>query len=382
VKYCEVLPSVDEITIGVSGRLARCVWHLRRVIKAVMSESRSHDVVVLEEAFSDLDLIGFAREEWGRQSALGVHGDMGQWDGLDIMCCAKRALMWKPAPLLLDLLQTFWNGGGKGGGKGVGEGDSEGGGVSSGKRGGKGGEEGGENNGGGGGETATAATTDALKDSLTEGKFPVAFHLRTYDLDEEECRYPYVPPPPEESQEGQMGGGHTTGGRGGDNGNGNGDGDGNGEGFFPDWNAVDASLRRCAKSNGRAAELRGNPPVSALIAAAAAFQSSQAPHPTPLYIFTDSRAAQGLIATGRGPHNTTVACSTLSFEYPTKHFYFTESDVLDLWVAAQAEVIVQLTGSTFTNLAICLARQPKVLRLHELARLVTSRKDPLTTDWV
>jgi hypothetical protein len=88
-----------------------------------------------------------------------------------------------------------------------------------------------------------------------------------------------------------------------------------------------------------------------------------------MYIFTDSRAAQGLIATGKGPGNTTVAASTLPFAYPTKHFYFTESDVLDLWLAARAAVIAQPTGSTFTALAICLARQPKVLVLHDLARL-------------
>jgi len=32
-----------------------------------------------------------------------------------------------------------------------------------------------------------------------------------------------------------------------------------------------------------------------------------------------------------------VACSNVPFVYPTKHYYYTASDVLDLWLAAQAE---------------------------------------------
>ena len=282
---------------------------------------------------------------------------MGKWGGHAHLCCAQRAMMWKPAPLLVDLLRKTRNGGG--------------------------GREAGETDGGSGGSKGAAKAKARAKAEAKgskrrgegdENPFRVAFHLRTYDLDDEECRYPYVPPDGNGSEgEGGAGGGHSGGGE-----NGGGDGDT----IFPDWDALDASMRRCAESYGRAKDLQGKPPVSALIAAAAtaagshsgAAAASSAPGASPpLYIFTDSRAAQGLIATGKGPGDTTVAASVLPFEYPTKHFYFTESDVLDLWLAARAEVIAQPTGSTFTALAICLARDPKVLQLDDLTRLAQEK---------
>ena len=303
-------------------------------------------------------------EEWDRQSASGRYGDdMGKWGGHANLCCAQRAMMWKPAPLLVDLLRKTQN---------------------------RGGSEAGETDGGTGGSKGAAAGGRAKEEAEglkrrgegDENPFPVAFHLRTYDLDDEECRYPCVPPDEGEGEsEGGAGGGHSGGGGGGGDGGGE-NGGGDGDTVFPDWDALDASMRRCAESYGRAKELQGKPPMSALIAAAttaagshsgAGAASSTPGASPPVYIFTDSRAAQGLIAKGKGPGDTTVAASVLPFEYPTKHFYFTESDVLDLWLAARAEVIAQPTESTFTALAICLARNPKVLQLDDLTRLAQEK---------
>jgi len=52
---------------------------------------------------------------------------------------------------------------------------------------------------------------------------------------------------------------------------------------------------RCAASYGRAAALQGAPPVSSLVAAAAALPAARRRRRAvaPVYIFTDSRAAQG-----------------------------------------------------------------------------------------
>ena len=265
----------------------------RRVIEALMGGA---EVVVFEEPFPDLELRAFMQEEWARQSTSGKHGNIGDGEE-DVTCCALRALMWKPAPPLNDLVRAFRE---NGGGSGV-------------------------------------------------GPSPAAFHLRTYDLDDEECRYPYVPPGPDgEHHDSEDRGSHSV------------DGD-----VFPDWNALDESMQRCSRSYGRAEGLKGKPPMSTLIGAAASVKPSH-----PLYIFTDSRAAQGLISTGKGPNGTHVAASNLPFEYPTKSYYYTESDVLDLYMASQAEIIFQTTHSTFTSLAACLARNPKVLNLDDLVALV------------
>ena len=73
------------------------------------------------------------------------------------LCCAKRALMWRPSPLLVELLQGFRDsGGGGGGGSGSG-----------------GGGEGGDGGGGGGGRTESPSPNVAGVSS-SGGPFPVA----------------------------------------------------------------------------------------------------------------------------------------------------------------------------------------------------------------
>jgi hypothetical protein len=110
-----------------------------------------------------------------------------------------------------------------------------------------------------------------------------------------------------------------------------------------------------------------------------------------MYVFTDSRAAQGFLETrrflgdagedagagsgsGSGSGGASrVVVSRRPFEYPTKHYYYTASDVLDLWLAAQAEVIARPTPSSYTRAAACLARGAEVLDLDALERLARAR---------
>lgn len=318
----------------------------RRVLDALLGDAR---VVVFEEVFADLVLERWAEEEWARRSEDDeTRGEdktkktKKKSEGGALACCAMRALTWRPARPLLALLREF--------------------------------------------------ERDATRAGDPPPPYRVAFHLRTYDLDDEECRYPYVPPPGDESESdaesdesesvirlerADAAAGGAAGSR--------------EEAFFPDWAALDASVARCAASYGRAESLRNAPKMSALLEAAAGEIGGGAGEGT-MYVFTDSRAAQGFLETrrflgdageedagagsgsGSGSGGASrVVVSRRPFEYPTKHYYYTASDVLDLWLAAQAEVIARPTPSSYTRAAACLARGAEVLDLDALERLARAR---------
>ena len=317
----------------------------RRVLDALLGDAR---VVVFEEVFADLVLERWAEEEWARRSDDDeMRGEdktkktKKKSEGGARVCCAMRALTWRPARPLLALLREF--------------------------------------------------ERDATRAGDPPPPYRVAFHLRTYDLDDEECRYPYVPPPGDgdesdaESDESESqsvrrleradaAAGGAAGSR--------------EEAFFPDWAALDASVARCAASYGRAESLRNAPKMSALLEAAAGENGGGAGEEA-MYVFTDSRAAQGFLETrrflgdagedagagsGSGSGGASrVVVSRRPFEYPTKHYYYTASDVLDLWLAAQAEVIARPTPSSYTRAAACLARGAEVLDLDALERLARAR---------
>jgi hypothetical protein len=190
----------------------------RRVLDALLGDAR---VVVFEEVFADLVLERWAEEEWARRSDDDeTRGEdktkktKKKSEGGALACCAMRALTWRPARPLLALLREF--------------------------------------------------ERDATRAGDPPPPYRVAFHLRTYDLDDEECRYPYVPPPGDgdesdaESDESESvirleradaAAGGAAGSR--------------EEAFFPDWAALDASVARCAASYGRAESLRNAPKRSA-----------------------------------------------------------------------------------------------------------------------